>query len=106
MGINPGELGTHRFRNVTETMVPYGCIVSPTTALLCIRCVWSMGIFKEIYLKYESSGDQYVGRCASSLYQKINSFSPHFFGFSSLQNLQEDHGKSQLDVWLKDEFHQ
>ena len=69
MGINPGELGTHSFRNVTETMVPYGCIVSPTTAFLCIRCGWSMGIFKEIYLKYEASGDHYIGRCASSLYQ-------------------------------------
>ena len=70
MGINHGELGTHSFRKVAETMVPYGCIVSPTTALMCIRCGWYMGIFKEIYLKYESSGDQYVGRCASSLYQK------------------------------------
>ena len=46
--------------------------VYPTIVSLFIRSGWVMGGVKYKYLKRESSGDQYVGRCASELFQIEN----------------------------------
>ena len=70
MGVNPGDLDIHGCRKGVATTVPDGCKVYPLITYICIRCGWPMGIFNATYLKYEAYGDQYVDRCASSVYQK------------------------------------
>ena len=53
VGVNSGELGTHSCRKGTATMVSSGCTVTPPNTLLFIRCGWSMGVVKEIEIKYQ-----------------------------------------------------
>lgn len=72
MGFNTGDLVTHIYRKDLAKMVSDGFTVSPIITYLCIRCVWYMGGFKEIYLKYKSSGYQYVGFYDSCMDQKSN----------------------------------
>ena len=70
LGVNPGDLVAHSCSKGVSTMISAVFTVSRPIKLICIRCGWSMGRFKEIYLKDESSEDQYVGHCDSSLDQK------------------------------------
>ena len=77
MGFDTSDLGTHRLRKGVETMLSSGCTVFPTITSICIRCEWSMIGSKVRYLKYEASGDQYVGRCTSSLDQNQNRLHDH-----------------------------
>ena len=81
-------------------MVYSDCTVSTPIKLLFIRCGWSVKVFKERYFKYEAGGNQHVDCCAFSIDQKPKCFlcSPHLFGFNSLENLQSEHIKSQLDI--------
>ena len=50
-------------------MVPVGCTFSLTIYPVCIRTGCVMGRARDKYLKFESTGDRYVGRCAVSLDQ-------------------------------------
>ena len=69
LGVEEGNIGIHSSRKVVATMVAAGCTVTPPIVSICIRSGWVMGGVKGKYLKSESSGDQYVGRCASGLEQ-------------------------------------
>ena len=74
LGVQHGDLGTHSCRKSVGTMVSSGCMISPPITLICIRRVWVMGGVKDKYLKNESADDQYVGRCASGMYQLSKEF--------------------------------
>ena len=103
-GVNVGNLGTHSCRKGVASMVAAGCTVSPPIVSLCIRAGWVMGGVKDRYLKYESAGDQYVGRCASGLDQLSKNFavSPPYFDFSSLEDeLSVVQKKIEIAQWLK-----
>ena len=66
LGYTPNDLGTHSIRKGAVSYVsslPGG----PTVPAVCIRAGWSMGQVREIYMRYVSSGDQFVGRCLSML---------------------------------------
>ena len=66
LGADPSEIGTHLIRKGAVTYlasIPGG----PAIAAVCIRAGWTMGTVKDIYLRYLSSGDQFVGRCLSLL---------------------------------------
>ena len=69
MGVEPGGLGTHSCRKGVRTMIAAECTVSPPIVSICVRAEWSMGRVKDIYLKRENAGDQYVGQCAICLDQ-------------------------------------
>ena len=71
MGVQHGDIGTHSCRKGVGKMVSQGCTISPPIISICIRCGWVMGGVKDKYLKYEATGDQYVGMCASGLNQLI-----------------------------------
>ena len=104
LGVEEGDLGTHSCRNGVATMVAAGCTVSPPIVSICIREGWVMGGFKDRYLKRESAGDQYVGRCASCLDQLDKSFavSPPYLDYSHLDDVERFVMKSKINNWLKD----
>ena len=66
LGYNLSDIGTHSIRKGSVSYVsslPGG----PPAASICIRAGWTMGKVKDIYMRYVSSGDQFVGRCLSML---------------------------------------
>jgi hypothetical protein len=57
-----GAIGTHSIRKGAVSYLaslPGG----PPAASVCIRAGWTMGRVKDIYMRYVTSGDQFVGRC-------------------------------------------
>ena len=62
LGVNPQMIGTHSIRKGAVTYMsslPGG----PSISSACIRAGWTMGSVKDVYMRYLSSGDQFVGRC-------------------------------------------
>jgi hypothetical protein len=59
-------VGTHLIRKgavLYLALLPGG----PPAASTCIQTGWTMGRLKDIYLRYVTSGDHFVGRCLSLL---------------------------------------
>ena len=103
LGIEEGGLGTHSCRKGVATMVAAGCTVSPPIVSICIRAGWVMGGVKDRYLKRESAGDQYVGRCAAGMDQLSKSFtiSPPYFDFTSIEEeIGRARSKKGIEDWL------
>ena len=88
LGVEPSDLGTHSTRKGVATSVSAGCTMSPPIVSVCIRAGWVMGGVKDIYLKYEAAGDQFVGRCAACLDLLSSNFavSPPHWDFSQSQD--------------------
>lgn len=66
LGFVVSDLGTHSIRKGAVSYLaslPGG----PPVASVCIRAGWTMGKMKDIYMRYVTSGDQFVGRCLSLL---------------------------------------
>jgi hypothetical protein len=66
MGYALEDIGTHSIRKGAVTYLasmPGG----PPAAATCIRAGWTMGRIKDVYMRYVTSGDQFVGRCLSLL---------------------------------------
>jgi hypothetical protein len=82
LGYAPGDLGSHSIRKGAVSYLaslPGG----PPSAAICIRAGWTMGKIKDIYMRYVTSGDQFVGRCLSLLPILRSDFGcspPHFVG--------------------------
>ena len=103
LGVEEGDLGTHSCRKGVATMVAAGCTVSPPIVSICVRAGWVMGGVKDRYLKRESAGDQYVGRCAAGLDQlsKRFSVSPPYFDFTAIDAaLERARLKKEIEEWL------
>ena len=65
LGITPEDFGTHSIRKGAVTHVSTGSTACPPIASICLRANWAMPGVMNRYIKYESAGDQFVGRCAS-----------------------------------------
>ena len=104
LGVEDGDLGTHSCRKGVATMVAAGCTVSPPIVSICVRAGWVMGGVKDRYLKRESAGDQYVGRCAAGLDQLCKGFavSPPYFDFTTID---EELERARLEKSIKDWLH-
>ena len=66
LGFQLKDLGTHSIRKGASTYassLPGG----PSAAAIAIRAGWSMGTVKDVYIRYEQGGDQFVGRVLSML---------------------------------------
>ena len=66
LGVNPQMIGTHSIRKGAVTYMlslPGG----PSISSACICAGWTMGSVKDVYMRYLSSGDQFVGRCLTML---------------------------------------
>ena len=104
LGVEDGDLGTHSCRKGVATMVAAGCTVSLPIVSICVRAGWVMGGVKDRYLKRESVGDQYVGRCASGLDQLSKGFaiSPPYFDFTGIEEeLERARLQNQIKDWLR-----
>jgi hypothetical protein len=56
----------------------------PPAAAVCIRAGWKMGKAKDIYMRYVTAGDEFVGRCLCLhlvLRTDHGAFPPHFLSF-------------------------
>lgn len=63
-GFEVSDIGTHSIRKGATTYLssqPGG----PPPAAICIRAGWTLGGVKDVYIKYEQSGDMFCGRCLS-----------------------------------------
>jgi hypothetical protein len=63
-GFEISDIGTHSIRKGATTYLssqPGG----PPPAAICIRAGWTLGGVKDVYIKYEQSGDMFCGRCLS-----------------------------------------
>ena len=104
LGVEDGDLGTHSCRKGVATMVAAGCTVSPPIVSICVRAGWVMGGVKDRYLKRESAGDQYVGRCATGLDQLSKGFaiSPPYFDFTGIEEeLERARLQNRIKDWLR-----
>ncbi len=62
LGIHPRVLGLHSAWKGACSFASVGSMVSPPMVSICLRAMWSMGLVKEWYLKFEKAGDQYLGQ--------------------------------------------
>lgn len=67
LGIDPRDIGSHSLRKGSATFVASGSTSCPPMAAITIRVGWRMGGVQDTYIRYESAGDQFVGRTVSGL---------------------------------------
>jgi hypothetical protein len=81
LGVKVGSIGSHSARKGAATLAASGCTVSPSMASICNRAGWKMGGTRDKYIKYESAGDQFLGRTLCGLNSLVKEFStsPPFF---------------------------
>lgn len=81
IGVRPGTIGTHSARKGAATYAAGGCTISPSMSAICNRAGWKMGGSRDKYVKYESAGDQFLGRVLCGLNPLVQEFaiSPPFF---------------------------
>ena len=91
IGFEQGDIGSHYCRKGVATMVFTGCTVYPPISALCIWYGLVLGGVKDKYIFSEKSSDEYVGRCASFLYQIKKEFavSPPYLDFTELCEIEK-----------------
>ena len=91
-GILTEDIGTHSKYKNAIIYVANGCTISPTMSSIFMQENWTIGGVKEIYIKYEKAGDQFVGRTVSVLpiINKEFSISPPYFDYSDLEDYERD----------------
>ncbi len=67
MGMRKCDFATHSFRKGAGTYCVAGSTASPNIMAISTRAGWKCGKVPEKYLRYESAGDQYVGRTVAGL---------------------------------------
>ncbi|ETN21808.1 hypothetical protein PPTG_01900 [Phytophthora nicotianae INRA-310] len=72
---------THSIRNGVATFACSGCTGGPSIASVCLRVGWSLGGVQDRYIRYETAGDQFLGRVVAGLplnRPQFASLPPHF----------------------------
>ena len=80
LGFEVTDIGMH---SIQKGAISYLASLpgGPPIAAVCIRAGWMMGNIRDIYMRYISSGDQFISRCLSMLpllHTKFGSSPPHF----------------------------
>ena len=65
LGMPPEHFGTHSIRKGAITHIATGTIASPPIASMCLCANWAMPGVMNRYIRFESAGDQFVGKCVS-----------------------------------------
>ena len=73
-GLTPNQLGTHSCRKGSSTFACSRCTAGPSISSVCIRAGWSMGNVQDRYIRFESAGDQYLGRVLAGLPISLSNF--------------------------------
>ena len=63
LGIPPEYFGTHSIRKGAVTFVGNGCTTCTPIASICLRANWSMPGVMNSYIKYETAGNHFMGKC-------------------------------------------
>jgi hypothetical protein len=102
-GLDPKYFGTHSMRKGAVSFVASGITSSPPIASICIRANWKMPGVMNRYIKYESAGDQYVGRCVSGRNRLNKRFAESlpYFDFSDLSAVDKERKMREQDSWIK-----
>ncbi|OWZ17670.1 hypothetical protein PHMEG_0008349 [Phytophthora megakarya] len=82
VGVQSGlnHYGAHSIRKGVATFACSGPTSGPSITSMCLRGSWSLGV-QDHYIRYESAGDQYLGRVVAGLPLNRAKFSilpPHF----------------------------
>ncbi|KAG6945734.1 hypothetical protein JG687_00017107, partial [Phytophthora cactorum] len=73
--------GTHSIRKGVASFASGGSTGWPSIVSICLCCGWSLGGVQDRYFRYESAGDQYLGRVVAALPLNSSAFAtqpPHF----------------------------
>ena len=65
LGMPPEYFGNHSIRKGVVTFVATGCTSCPPIAPICLRDNWAIPGVMNRYIKYESAGGQFTGKCVS-----------------------------------------
>jgi hypothetical protein len=79
----PSDFGAHSLRKGAATYVTSGSTGGPSIVAVCQRAGWHMGNVLDRYLKFDGSGDAFVGRVLAGLPLNLVSFAdlpPHIPG--------------------------
>lgn len=84
LGYQLDDIGTHSIRKGAFSYLA-SLNGGPPSAAICIRGGWTMGKVRDVYMRYVSSGDEFVGRCLALLQLMSTEFasSPPFFSYDS-----------------------
>jgi hypothetical protein len=75
LGVKVGSIGSHSARKGAATLAASGCTVSPSMASICNWAGWKIGGTRDKYIKYDSAGDQFLGRTLCGLNSLVKEFS-------------------------------
>ena len=103
LGMPPEDFGTHSIRKGAVTSVATGTTSSPPIASICLRANWAMPGVMNRYIKFESAGDQFVGRCVAGLPRLSKDFaiSPAYFDLSCFSQDERMSKEAELHEWIK-----
>ena len=96
LGFEVTDIGTH---SIWKGAISYLASLpgGPPIAAVFIWAGWTMGIIRDIYMRYISSGDQFVGQCLSMLpllHTEFGSSPPHFV--PAIRDWADDYCKMQF----------
>lgn len=81
-GLDPSDIGTHSNRKGASTYVTSGITDGPSMMSICNRAGWDTAKVLGTYSRYESAGDQYIGRIVAghtpASGSKFAQLPPHF----------------------------
>lgn len=66
-GLEGDMLGTHSFRKGASTYVSSGGTACPSSSAISLRAGWSQPGVEDTYRRYDSAGDEHVGRVVTGL---------------------------------------
>ncbi|KAE9361504.1 hypothetical protein PF008_g982 [Phytophthora fragariae] len=78
---NAKSYGTHSTRKGVASYACSGSTGGPSIVSVCLRCGWSLGGVQDRYFRYESAGDQFLGRVIAGLplnKARFAALPPHF----------------------------
>ena len=98
MGFEVADIGTH---SIQKGAISYLASLpgGPPIAAVCIQVGWTMGNIRDIYMRYISSGDQFVCWCLSMLpllRTKFGSSPPLFL--PAIHDWADDYRKMQFSM--------
>ena len=103
LGMPADDFGTHSIRKGAVTFISTGTTSTPPIASICLRANWAMPGVMNRYIKFESAGDQFVGKCVSGRSRLTKDFaaSSPYFDFSECSKIEKSQKDSEVDAWIK-----
>ncbi len=103
LGLQPEYFGTHSIRKGSITHGACGVVNGPPIASICIRANWKMPGVMNRYMRYESAGDEYVGRsvCGRVRLGKRFAESCPYFDFSNCGESEKEERHKKIDDWIQ-----